>query len=180
MLENSPIIFGERECMISAKVEDAVNEQINAEQYSAHLYLAIAAYFSRLGLSGFANWFCAQAAEENSHAMQFFDFLVERGGTVKLMSIQRPEFEECGVARSIEFALEHERFITSRINALCDLAISEGDRASLLFFHKLIREQVQEEAQVEEMLAKLRIINGTGSGLFFLDSQMGKRKMRPQ
>lgn len=153
----------------------ALNEQINAEQYSSLLYLSMSAYFSNLGLPGFANWMYIQFQEEMTHANKFFKYIIERGGKVELKSIAQMPTEFDGVIDVFEKTQAHEQHVTSLINNLVDVAIEERDHACQSFLKWFVDEQVEEEANVQEILDTLKLINGQGNGIFMLDREMRQR-----
>ncbi len=161
--------------MINSKVEAALNEQINAEFWSAYLYLSMANYFNSIGLSGFANWMEVQFEEEVFHARKFMSYLNERGGRVLLKPIEEVQTEWEGTLNVFEDTLAHEEKVTSLVNNLMDIAIKEGDHATKSFLQWFIDEQVEEEANVSEILDSLRLINGEGHGLFMMDKEMKAR-----
>ncbi len=161
--------------MSNKVLEKALNEQLNAELYSAYLYLSMSAYFSDIGLDGFANWMRVQAKEEQFHAMKFYDYINERGGRVTLASIDAPETEWKSPLDCIEAVLEHEQKVTSLVNGLVDLAIQERDHATNIFLQWFVTEQVEEEDNVNAVLNKLRLLNGEGNGMFILDKELSTR-----
>ena len=161
--------------MIKEKMLNALNEQINAEQYSSLLYLSMSAYFSNKGLPGFANWMYIQFQEEMTHANKFFNYVNERGGKVQLKAIAQMPTEFDGVIDIFEKTQVHEQFVTSLINKLVDIAIEERDHAAQSFLKWFVDEQVEEEANVQEILDTLKLINGQGNGIFMLDREMRQR-----
>lgn len=161
--------------MLKETMQQAMNDQINAEMYSSYLYLSMEAYFQSISLNGFAAWMRAQVQEELMHAMKFYDFVHERGGQVTLESIAKPETTWASPLAAFEAILKHEQHVTSLINDLVDLAISEKDHASNIFLQWFVTEQVEEEASVGEVVEKLRLIQDNPSGLFMVDAEMGKR-----
>lgn len=161
--------------MLKKKMQKALNGQINAEMYSSYLYLSMEAYFQSLSLAGFARWMRAQVQEEMFHAMKFYGFVNERGGVVTLDAIKKPESEWKSPLAAFEHILEHEQLVTSLINDLVELSISEKDHATSIFLQWFVSEQVEEEASVGEVLDKLKLIDGDKSGLFYLDAELGKR-----
>ncbi|MCT4637312.1 MAG: ferritin [Bacteroidales bacterium] len=165
--------------MINSKVEAAINEQINAEFWSAYLYLSMANYFNSIGLSGFANWMEVQFEEEVFHARKFMTYLNERGGRVLLKPIEEVQTEWEGTLNVFEDTLAHEEKVTSLVNNLMDIAIKESDHATKSFLQWFIDEQVEEEANVSEILDSLRLINGEGHGLFMMDKEMKARTFVP-
>ncbi|MDY0391188.1 ferritin [Desulfobulbus oligotrophicus] len=160
---------------MNEKILNAINKQINAEMYSAYLYLSMEAHFQSIGLLGFATWMRAQAQEEMMHAMKFYDYVYERGGTVTLEAIDKPEATWDTPLAVFEAVLAHEKHVTSLINDLVELAINERDHASNIFLQWYVTEQVEEEASVNEVIDKLKLIEGTRSGLFMVDAELGKR-----
>lgn len=165
--------------MLSPKMEKALNDQINAEMFSAYLYLAMVAYFNDVNLSGFANWMTVQNEEETFHGMKFFRYLSERGGRVTLDTIEKPQFEWESPLVAMEAALSHEQYITSRINDLMNLAVEEKDHATASFLRWFVDEQVEEEDNVNEVVQKLRILGSDGGGLFMMDRDMATRVFTP-
>jgi len=153
----------------------ALNEQINAEQYSALLYLSMSAWFEEKGLPGFANWMYIQYQEELTHANKIFKFVNERSGRVKLKAIEQMPVEFDSVVNVVEKTLEHEKHVTSLIHNLVDIAVEERDHATQSFLQWFVDEQVEEEANVTEILDTLKLINGQGNGIFMLDREMRQR-----
>lgn len=161
--------------MISEKMEKAFNEQINKELYSAYLYLSMQAYFERLNLTGFVNWMSVQVQEEQAHAMGMYNYLNERGGKVELLAIDKPDTDWSSPLDVFKHVLEHEQYVTSRINALMDVADEVKDRASLSFLDWYLKEQVEEENNVGGVLAKLELIGDDKHALLLLDKDMATR-----
>lgn len=161
--------------MLNEKMLNALNDQINAEQYSSFLYLSMAAYFNEKGLPGFANWMYIQYQEEMTHANKFFNYVNERGGKVMLKSIEQMPTEFDGVIDVFEKTLEHEQLVTSKINNLVDVALEVRDHATQSFLKWFVDEQVEEEANVKEILDTLKLIGGQGNGIFMLDREMRQR-----
>ena len=161
--------------MIKEKMLNALNDQINAEQYSSLLYLSMSAYFNNIGLLGFANWMYIQYQEELTHANKFFNYVNERGGKVLLKAIEQMPTEFDGVIDVFEKTLEHEQKVTAMINNLVDVAVEVHDHATQSFLKWFVDEQVEEEANVEEILDTLKLINGQGNGIFMLDRELRQR-----
>ncbi len=159
--------------MISAKMEKAINDQINAELYSAYLYLAMAAYFEEVDLAGCAKWMKAQTQEEMFHAMKMYDFVCERGGRVELFAIDAPPKEWDSPLSVFEHAYAHEQKVTGLINDLMELAMAEKDHATQIFLQWFISEQVEEEASANEVVQKLKLAGD--HGLFLVDRELGQR-----
>lgn len=158
--------------MIKKEVLTAINEQINAESYSAYMYLSMAAYFEEMGLSGFAHWMKIQYQEEAAHTLKFFNYLIERNGKVELKAIAQVPVNFNGIVDVFEKTLAHENHVTELINHLMDVAVAASDHATQSFLKWFIDEQVEEEANVEKILATLKLINGQGNGIFMMDREM--------
>ena len=165
--------------MINTKMEQAFNEQINKELYSEYLYLAMKSYFTELNLQGFVNWFDVQVQEEHAHAMGMYNYVHERGGKVELLAIDKPNVEGNTPLAIFEQVLKHEEFVTSRINALMDVAEETKDRAALSFLDWYLKEQVEEESNVGNVLATLKLIGDDKKALLMLDKDLGARVFNP-
>ena len=162
--------------MITDKMVEELNKQINAELYSHYLYLAIAAYFDSINLSGFANWMKVQAKEEEGHALKIYEHLVTRGGRVKLLQINQPPFEWKTPLEAFEAAYSHEVWVTSNIHRLIGLAEGEKDYATANMLQWFVSEQVEEEASVLNIVQKLRMIGDNLGALLMMDKELGERK----
>ncbi len=165
--------------MISQKLQDAINYQINRELFSEYYYLSMASYFNSLSLSGFENFFLVQAQEERFHAMKLYNFLNERGGRVLLQALEAPKTEFESPIEVFELAYEHETVVSGLINDLMDLAIKENDHAVKNHVDWFVEEQVEEEDSMDTVLSKLKLINGEGHGLLILDSELAQRTFEP-
>ncbi len=165
--------------MISQRMEEAINKQINAEMYSAYLYLSMAQYFESIGLKGFSNWMNVQFQEEQYHAMKFIDYINERGGRVKLTPIEGPKIEWNSPLDVMEDTYKHEQKVTSMINNLMNLAIEEKDHASNNFLQWYVAEQVEEESNDTDIIDKLKIVGDKGNGIFMLDNELSARVFIP-
>lgn len=162
--------------MISPKMEEALHKQINEEFYSAYLYLSMAGYFAEKNLMGFFNWLFVQYHEELSHAEKIYKYLIERGGKVKLMAIKQPDYNWRNPKEAFGAVLHHEKYITVKINELMDLAEAEKDRATMSMLQWYINEQVEEEANAQEILAKLEMVGDQPAGLLIIDRELAQRK----
>lgn len=160
---------------ISEKIEKAINEQIKEEFYSSYLYLAMSAWLSERSLNGFANWMYVQYQEEISHAIKFFKYLIERGGKVELQEIAKPKNDFESVLAIYQQALEHEKFVTSRINNMVDIAREVKDNATLNMLQWFVDEQVEEEANASELVDRLELVSSSKSALFMLDKELAGR-----
>jgi len=165
--------------MIPKRLVDAFNEQINKELYSEYLYLAMAAWLDAENLPGCANFFKIQVQEERFHAMKMYDFVNERGGRVVLEAIEKPEIDFKSVLEIFEKAYEHEQLVTSLINNLMDIAIEEKDYAAKSFLNWFIDEQVEEEASMDSIVGKLKMIGGKGHGMLMIDNELSTRVFNP-
>lgn len=165
--------------MISKKLEKAINEQINKELYSEYLYISMQAWFADQNLDGFANWMNVQGQEERFHAMKFYNYIIERGGQVELLAIEKPPKSFTKPLNAFKMALEHEKFITKSINDLMDVAIKENDHASKSFLQWYVDEQVEEEANADRIVHKLEMIKDNAQGLFMLDNELAQRVFVP-
>ena len=162
--------------MISKKMTAALNDQLNFEFHSAYLYLGMAAYASSLGLNGFAGWFKTQAKEEMEHGMKFYHYIQEQGGEVALEDVAAPGVKFISAAGLFEQSLTHEKKVTLRIANLMAAAKKEDDYATESFLLWFLNEQVEEEAQLADILQKLAIGGKTGNSLLILDGILGQRK----
>lgn len=166
--------------MISARLEKEINKQINAELYSAYLYLAMSAYFTSENLLGFANWMRVQALEEITHAMRFYDFLNDRGGRVELEAIEKPPKSWSSPLEAFEEAYKHEQLITSMINKIADVAREENDYATLEMLNWFHKEQVEEEANPDHIRRMLEMAKGHTGALIMIDRELAKRKFEEE
>jgi ferritin len=165
--------------MINKRVEEELNKQLNAELYSAYLYLSMSAYCADNNLAGFSHWMRMQFEEEQDHAMKFFQYILERGGKVALKKIDEPQHEWKDIIDVFEHVLRHEQHVTSMINDLVDVAMEERDHATVNMLQWYVSEQVEEEATVSDLLDQLRLIEGKGPGLFMLDREAKTRVNGP-
>lgn len=156
-------------------MEKALNEQINKEFYSSYLYLSMSAYAQSIGLPGLANWLKVQSQEEITHANKFFDYVHERGARVILSAIDDVPNEFGSVIELFEKVLEHEQLVTESINQLTDVAIELSDHATRSMLMWFVDEQVEEEANVTEILDKLKLVEGRGQGLFMMENEFASR-----
>ncbi|MDD5040719.1 MAG: ferritin [Patescibacteria group bacterium] len=161
--------------MISKKIQDAINDQINEELYSAYLYLALAAHYHAFNLKGIGTWLEAQAKEEIEHAMKFYNFMIARAGTVSLKTIKQPPTQLPPANKAFRLAYEHEQYITEKINQLYELAHAQKDYAFEELLHWFIKEQVEEEASTLEIAERLDQIGNQTHALYMLDAKLGKR-----
>ncbi len=161
--------------MLDPKMEKAINAQINAEHYSAFLYLAMAAQFADLGLAGGQQWMTTQYKEELVHAQVFFDYLIERGGRAKLEALAKPGTKWASGTKMFEDAYAHEQKVTSLIHDMASLALELKDHATYNFLQWFIAEQVEEESTASDMLQKFTMAEEHPAGLYQLDKELGAR-----
>ncbi|HAL45074.1 MAG: ferritin [Planctomycetes bacterium GWF2_42_9] len=162
--------------MISEKMVKALNDQINAELYSAYIYSAMQAYFLSVNLDGFANWMSIQTKEEMTHADKFYKFINERNGRIELEAIAKPQKDWKNALEVFEAAYKHEQYVTGRINNLVELAKAEKDYATESFLKWFIDEQVEEEANALKIVEMLKMIKESAGSLIMLDHQLAKRE----
>jgi len=161
--------------MIGKKVQDAFNDQIQAELYSAYLYLAMAAQFEDMNLPGFAGWMRVQAKEEVAHAMKFYAHVTERGGRVTLQAIDAPPAEWASPLAAFQDAFKHEQKVTALIDGLVRTAAEAGDNAAGVFLHWFVTEQVEEEASVDEVVQRLKRVKDAPHALLMVDRELARR-----
>jgi ferritin len=165
--------------MIGKRMQQAMNDQIKHETFSAYLYVAMAAYFHESGLDGMAQWMKAQAQEELGHAVRFFNHVQDRGGRVELQAIDKPDKEWPSPMDAFRAALEHEKFISARIDELAKISDEENDRAAGIMLQWFVTEQVEEEDSVTKVIDMLKIVGDKGPGLLMADRELGQRVAAP-
>ena len=165
--------------MFKERMVKAINEQINAEFYSAYLYLSMESWFRSQNLDGFANWMRVQFQEEQFHAMKLYDFVNERGGSVTLTAIAEPPKEWKSPLAVFEAVYKHEQMVTSRIDLLVDLAQKLKDHATLSFLQWFVDEQVEEESNDLAIINKLKLVAEAPGGMFMIDKELAARVFTP-
>ena len=161
--------------MLTKKVQDALNQQINHELFSSYLYLAMSAHFESVNLPGFARWMKVQSEEETEHGMKFFHYVNERGGKVILEAIAKPAVDYKTPMDVMKKVLEHEKKVTGTIEALYELSMKEKDYPTQVILHWFIKEQVEEEKNASDIIEMLKNIGDAPAGLAMLDSRLGAR-----
>lgn len=164
---------------MDAKVYELLNDQINKELYSAYLYVSFADYYEEEGLTGFANWYMIQAAEERDHALKFRTYLHDNGCKVSLGAIAAPDKEFSSHIEPLEAGLEHEKYVTSLINAIYEAAYEAKDFRTMKFLDWFIEEQGEEEATAEDMLTKMKLFGTDAKALYDLDREYAARTAAP-
>ncbi len=161
--------------MLSPKLQDALNKQINEEYYSSYLYQSMVAYMENLNLDGCAHWMRMQAEEEHLHAQKLFNYIIERSGRVELFAVKAPPLEWDSPLAAFKDALKHEQYMTNNINGLANLAQAEKDHATNNLMQWYVTEQVEEEANVDDIVKKLEMFGDTGQSLFMIDRELKTR-----
>lgn len=160
---------------ISKRMQEAINAQINAEFWSAYLYLSMAADADAKGYKGVANWFYVQFQEEQAHARIFMNHLLARGARVDLMPIAEVKQEWSSVLNLFEETLEHEKRVTEMIHNLYGLAADERDFASMSMLNWFVDEQIEEEESAQELIGQLEAVDCNKMGLFLIDKDLSAR-----
>ncbi len=165
--------------MLSPKLQDALNEQMKNEFFSAYLYMAIAGYFQSEDLPGIASWMRVQALEEMTHGEKFYNFIADTAGRTDFRGFEAPKNIYESPLDAFRYSLKHENFVTDRINKLMDLAKEEGNHAAQIFLQWFVTEQVEEEAGFSLIVRKLERIGSDGNGLLRLDEELAQRVFVP-
>ena len=165
--------------MVSKELETAINKQINAEFWSAYLYLSMSAHFAHEGLPGFANWFKVQFQEEQDHAVKFMNYLISKGNKVELTPIEKVDTSWDSLLKAFQDTLNHERVVTSLINNLVSIARKENDYATENMLQWFVNEQVEEEETAQAMIDSLKLIGSNGFGIYTMDKELGQRSYTP-
>ena len=161
--------------MISKKMADRINEQINREMFSAYLYMAMSARMTEAGYQGVGKWLMIQYHEEMYHAMKLYGYLQDQGAAVELKAIAKPEFKETGIKELFQHVLEHEKYVTKSIHEVMALAIEEKDYATQVLAQWYVNEQVEEEKNATEILQTIDLLGNSAQGNFMLNIELGKR-----
>jgi len=161
--------------MLSKKLIEILSNQVNAEYYSAYLYLCMSASADQMGLKGCAHWFFSQAQEEMAHGTRIYQYIIERGETPAFAEIKKPPVSFSSINQMFDMTLEHEQKVTKMINSIATLAMQENDHACYQFMMWFVNEQVEEEASASEILDKLKLIGENKSMLLTLDNELGAR-----
>ena len=165
--------------MLSKKLEEALNAQVNAEFWSSYLYLSMSSDFAVKGLPGFANWMNIQFQEEKDHAIKFFNYIISRGGRPDLRPIAEVQKEWASPLEAFQSTLEHEQVVTKLINNLYTLATEDQDYATQSTLKWFIDEQVEEEDNARAIIDKLKMIGDNGYGIYQLDKELALRVYVP-
>jgi ferritin len=165
--------------MLNDSLSEALNDQMNFEFYSSHVYLAMAAYCSGESLDGFANFYIVQAEEERFHAMKIYKFLNDRGRRAVVIGMDHPKNDYVTMLDVFERAYEHEQIVTKRIYDLSDIAMNEREHATIQFLKWFIDEQVEEEAMFDTIINKLKRIDKDSNAFFMMDTEFSQRVFAP-
>lgn len=161
--------------MLSKKVVELLNDQVNKEFYSAYLYLDMSNYYKNEGLDGFANWYKIQAQEERDHAVLFIEYLQQNGEAVVLEAIGKPDKEFSKFTDPLEAGAEHERFVTGLIHNIYAAAYDEKDFRTMQFLDWFVKEQGEEETNANDLISKMELFGSDPKGLYMLNSELGAR-----
>ena len=161
--------------MVSKKVKDLLNNQVNAEFYSAYLYLDFSNYYKDAGLDGYANWYMIQAQEERDHAMLFIQYLQQQGEAVVLEAIDKPDKKYKKFVDPLKMGAEHERVVTDLINTIYAAAYEEHDFRTMQFLDWFVKEQAEEEDNADDNVTKFELFGNDSKGLYELDAEMKTR-----
>lgn len=161
---------------MNEKVFKAYNEQIQAEFYSAYMYLAMSMDMEAKNFKGMAQWLYVQYEEEREHALKLLKFMQERGAKPVLLPVEAPAADYGTPLELFKKVLAHEKYVTSRIHAMYEVALAEKDYAAQVELQWFITEQVEEEANASDIVAKLEMAGDHMGGLMIIDSQLGARK----
>ena len=161
--------------MIGQKIQEALNDHVTNELYSANLYLAMSAYCESRSFKGFARWLRVQYFEEIEHSQKMLDYLVARGGAPAVGAVPAPPREFGTILEVFDKVLEHERHVTQTIDELYRACVSERDSATQVFLQWFVAEQVEEEAAAQEIVDKLKMVGDRSSAALYLDKEYGKR-----
>lgn len=165
--------------MLSERMQEALNDQMKWEFYSAFLYLAMAGYFKSKSLDGFANWMMIQTQEETAHAMMFFNYISDAGGRPDVRAFDQMDNEYSSVTDVFRITVEHEKLVTRRINDLMNLALEEKDHATAGFLDWFVKEQVEEVASPQKILDQLEMVKEQGNALIMMDRELAQRVFHP-
>ncbi len=160
--------------MLSERMTKRLNEQINLEFYSSNLYLQMGAWCEANGMEGCQAFLSSHADEEMAHMRRLFGYVADAGGMPQIGAIDAPRSEFGSVREIFEATLEHERFVTSKINDLADTAFQEKDYSTFNFIQWYVAEQHEEEKLFSSILDRVKMIGSDGRGLFFIDREIGR------
>ncbi len=166
--------------MPTKAVQAAINDQIAMELESAHVYLSMAAYFDENNLPGFSHWMRMQYQEELGHAMKLFDFMLDNGGHIVLKALAKPPSQFKGALAVMKETLKHEQKVTGAITKLYELTVKEKDYPAQILLQWFISEQTEEEKTVGDIIAQMKMVGDSGSGLLLIDQHLAGRAAAAQ
>ena len=163
--------------MISENLVKALSEQVNAEYYSSYLYQSMSAYAEDAGLTGAANWLWSQAREEMAHAIHMYQYILDRDALPTYAPVDAPPASSSftSLLNVFEAVLAHERIVTARLNNIATLAMKENDHACYQFIMWYVNEQVEEEANADDIINRLRLVGSNTGQLLTLDNELVSR-----
>ena len=161
--------------MMTQKVRELLNDQINKELYSAYIYLDFSNYFEEKGLDGFANWYFIQAQEERDHAMLFYRYLLNNNEKVELKAIDKPDKALTSNLDVLKAGLEHEIYVTSLINNIYAESYANKDFRTMQFLDWFVKEQGEEETNANDLITKYELFGSDAKGLYMLNSELKAR-----
>ncbi len=161
--------------MISKKMSDSLNNHMNLELFSAHMYLVMSSCANDFGLKGAANWFFVQYREEMIHFMKFYTYLTDQGVVISIPANKDVPNKYESLLEMLQKTLSHEGMITSCINELSELAVQDKDHATQIFLQWFVTEQIEEESNDRDLIAKLKLVGDNGHGILMIDGEMGQR-----
>ena len=161
--------------MLSESLTKALNDQINAEYYSAYLYLSMSSFADGAALKGTSNWLFVQAQEEMAHGIHIYQYLLDRGAVPSFAAIAAPPASFTGIEDIFTQVLAHEEKVSQGLNAIATLAMQENDHACYQFIMWYVNEQVEEEASATDIIGKLTMIDGDKRALLTLDTELAAR-----
>jgi ferritin len=164
--------------MLSEKLAEALNGQVNRELYSSYLYLSMSAFFESLNLKGMASWMRVQAAEELVHAMKMYDYVIISGGRARMLAVEAPKFFWASPVEAFQHVWDHERVVTSLINNLTTVAIQEKDEVTKNFLQWYLDEQIEEEESSDKVLATVKSANEDLKAIQAVDKELGFRRFK--
>lgn len=161
------------------QIAEKINDQVNKEFFSAYLYLAIANYYERENLDGFANWFRVQTMEERDHAFSFIQYLQDNDEAVTLKEIAEPKNDFSSFSDPLELAYHHERSISERIGSIYEAALEAKDYRTMQYLDWFVREQMEEEKTARDLLDRFRLFGTEAKSLYLLDNELKARTYTP-
>jgi len=165
--------------MLKGNLEELINDQMNFERYSGYVYLSMAAYADARGLSGIANWLKVQNEEELFHAAKMYNYLLQKGCRPLWNEMPKPPQDWESFLAVFQDTLKHEQTVTERINTIVDTAIKENDHATRAFYDWFVNEQVEEEANAQELIDKFTLIKEDSQALLMIDKELATRTFTP-